>query len=130
MGAGTQTEANTLTASTNATGGYIISVQGPTLKVGSATITAIGASNTASSAGTEQFGLRAQVTSGTGTVNSPYAASGFAYDATTSTSDELATGAGDGSSTIFSLRYLANIDTGTEAGSYSTVLTYIVTGTF
>lgn len=130
LGSGSEIGAHTLTASTNASGGYSILMQGATLTFGAATISAIGSTNTSSSPGTEQFGIRAGVTSGTGTVSSPYAASGFAYDASAGSSDELASGAGDGSSTIFSLRFLANISTGTEAGGYSTVLTYTVTGTF
>ncbi len=129
-GSSSETEAHTLTASTNATSGYIITVQGATLKQGTATIDAIGATNTASSTGTEQFGLRASVTSGTGTVSSPYAASGFAYAATSSTPSTVATGSGSGSSTVFSVRYLSNISTTTEAGAYSTTLNFVATGQF
>ena len=130
VGSATETEAYTLTASTNATSGYTLSFFGDTLSNGLATLTAIGGANAASSPGTEQFGLRATVSSGTGTVSNPYAASGFAYAAGASTSDELATGLGDAISSIYSLRYIANISTGTESGSYSTTLNFVVTGNF
>jgi len=132
-GNASETEAHTLTAATNATSGYIISVKGATLThtvSSSYTITAIGSSNTASSAGTEQFGLRLGVTSGTGTATAPYAAAGFAYAADASTAKQVASGAGDGTSTIFSARYLANITTTSEAGPYTATLTYVVTATY
>ncbi len=129
-GSATEVEANTLSASTNASGGYIITVQGATLTSGGNTITAIGSTNTASAPGTEQFGLRATVTSGTGTVTAPYAAAGFAYAATASAVSQIASGAGDGASTIYSARYIANIAGSTEAGSYAATLTYTATATF
>lgn len=124
--------AHTLSASTNATGGYIITVRGATLthtSNGSFTISAIGGTNTVSAPNTEQFGLRA-TTAGPGTVTAPYAATGFAYAATVSTASQVASGAGDGASTIYSARYIANISAPTEAGSYSTTLTYVATATF
>jgi hypothetical protein len=131
-GSASETEAHTLTASTNAPGGYIINVQGDTLTAtsGGYTISAIGASNTAPSVGNEQFGIRSAINSGNGTVTAPYAASGFAYDATGSVSDQLASGIGDSTSTIYSLRYLGNITTATEARPYQATLTYTISGTF
>lgn len=132
-GSGTEVEAHTLSASTNATGGYIITVRGATLTHASNsafTISAIGGTNTTSAPGTEQFGLRAGVTSGTGTVTAPYAAAGFAYAATASTASQVSSGVGDGVSTIYSARYISNISAPTEAGSYSATLTYVATATF
>ena len=129
-GSTSETEAHTLTVSTNATNGYTVTVQGATLTSGANTVNAIGNTNTASSAGTEQFGLRASVTSGTGSVSAPYAASGFAYSASSSTAKTVATGSGDSSSTIYSMSYLANIAANTEAGSYATALTYIAVANF
>ncbi len=132
-GSGTEVEAHTLSASTNATGGYTMTVRGATLthtSNSSFTVNAIGGTNTVSAPGTEQFGLRAAVTSGTGTVTAPYAAAGFAYAGTASTASQIASGAGDGASTIYSARYIANISAPTEAGSYSATLTYVATATF
>jgi hypothetical protein len=128
-GNGTEIEAHTISASTNASSGYSITVNGATLTSGTKTIAAIGATNTASSTGTPQFGLRANITSGTGAVSAPYAASGFALD-TASFPDEVATGAGDSTTTVYSVRYVGNISPTTAAGTYTSNLTYVVTGTF
>jgi len=128
-GSAIEVETHTLSASTNATSGYIITVDGTTLTYSSYTITAIGGTNTASSPGTEQFGLRMTVTAGTGTVTVPYAAAGFALD-TAAFPDQVSSGGGDGVTTTYSVRYLANITLLTEAGNYSATLTYVATGTF
>ncbi len=127
-GSGTEVTAHTISASTNATSGYVITVDGTTLKDGANTIDAIGGTNTAPSIGTKQFGLR-MVATGTGTVTAPYAASGFALD-TAAFPDQVASGAGDGTSTSYSVRYLGNITTLTPAGSYQAKLNYVMTGTF
>jgi hypothetical protein len=125
----TETEAFNMTAATNAPTGYTVSVQGATLTSGGNTITAL-ASNTASSPGTEQFGLRANATGGSGTVSAPYAAAGYAYTGTTSTPATVATATAPSDTTTFSVRYLANISPVTEAGSYTTSHTYVATGNF
>lgn len=129
-GSATEVEAHTLSVSTNASGGYIITVKGATLTSGGNTVTAIGSTNTASAPGTEQFGLRATVTVGTGTITAPYAAAGFAYAAGASTASQIASGAGDSVSSTYSARYIANIAGSTEAGSYAATLTYTATATF
>jgi hypothetical protein len=127
-GSATEVEAHNLSASTNAVNGYIITVDGNTLTSGGNTINAIGCTNTASSPGTEQFGLRMTAT-GTGVVQAPYAATGFAF-CTTSFPDDVASGVGDGTTTTYSVRYIANIATLTEAGNYTATLTYVATATF
>jgi len=129
LGSASETEAHTLIAGTNAAGGYSITVDGATLTSGADTITAIGGTNTASSPGSEQFGLRMTATGGSGSVSSPYAAAGFALD-TVNFPDEVASAAGASADTTYSVRYVANIAANTEAGSYSTDLTYIATATF
>jgi hypothetical protein len=131
LGSGTETEAHQLIASTNASSGYNITVQGATLAAGANTITAIGATNTALSVGSKQFGLRMSASGGTGVVSSPYAASGFAYAADASTASTVASeSVGDGVSTTYSVRYLGNISGSTPSGSYSTTLTYVATANF
>jgi len=127
-GSDTEIEAHTLSASTNASGGYIITVDGNTLTYSSFTINAIGCTNTGSSPGSKQFGLRA-TTAGPGTVAAPYAAAGFAF-CTTSFPDDVASGAGDGTTTTYSVRYIANTASLTEAGNYNATLTYVATATF
>lgn len=128
-GSGVEAEAHTISASTSATDGYTISVNGSTLTAGARSIDAIGCSNTASSAGFEQFGMRLAVNSGNGTVTAPYAAAGFALCAA-EFPDQIASGAGDGASTVYSARYLANIANTTEPGSYTTSLTFVATASF
>ena len=130
-GSASEVEAHTLAASTNATSGYVITVKGATLASGVNTITAIGATNTASSSGTEQFGLRMTATGGSGAVTAPYAAAGFADSATAVLPSQVAAAAtGDGVTTTYSVRYLANIAANTESGNYTTALTYLITGNF
>jgi hypothetical protein len=125
-------DAHTMSASTNATGGYVISVNGDTLKhTGSPsfTISAIGGTAAASSPGTEQFGMRLLTIIGNGSATSPYNGSNWALD-TAAFPDQVASGDGSGTTTIFGARYIGNITGSTESGSYSATLTYTITGTF
>ena len=128
-GSATEVEAHTLIVGTNASNGYTMSVNGATLTSGANTITAIGTSNTASSAGTEQFGLRMTASGGSGAVTAPYAASGFAFD-TAAFPDQVASASASSANTTYSVRYLANITAQTEAGAYTATLTYIATANF
>lgn len=129
-GSGTETEAHTLSVDTNAASGYTTTVKGATLSYGIPTITAIGGTNTAPSTGSEQFGIRLTASGGAGAVTAPYAASGFAYGADGSTASQVAAATTASATTTYSVRYLANIATSTEAGSYSTTLTYVTTANF
>lgn len=127
--------AHTLAVSTNAPSGYTISVRGQTLtsqQNASNTITAMGATAASSTASSEQFGLRATVSGGTGaTVDATYsAATSYGYDATATTSAVLATGSGATNTSTYSLRYVANIAPFTEAGTYVANLVYVTTANF
>ncbi len=125
-------DAHTMSASTNASGGYVILLSGNTLtcsSCGGETIDAIGSTATTSIIGTEQFGLRLIKNSGTGTTTAPYDSANWAFDSA-AFPDLVATGAGDEVSTVFGVRYLSNISADTDAGEYSSVLTYTVTATF
>lgn len=131
-GQGTEpTNAHTLAASTNATGGYNITIVGGTLTSGGNSIDAIVGGPTALAAGTEQFGIRTTVASGSGTVASPFNGSsgnyGFSTTPTVPVNFASATGV---SSTTYNVNYAANIGGATEAGAYSTALTYVATATF
>jgi len=128
-GSDTETEAHTLVCGTNATDGYSITINGATLTSGGDTITAIGAVNSATSLGSEQFGIRIDESGGSGAVSAPYAAAGYALD-TAAFPDEVAAATGPSADTTYSVRYIANVAADTEAGSYSTNLTYIATATF
>ena len=129
-GSATETEAHTLTASTNASSGYTITLSGTTLTLGSHTINAIGGTNTASSPGTEQFGLRMTASGGNGAVSVPYAAAGFAFDTASFPDQVVSDPDGDNVATTYSARYIGNISAETEPGTYSAILTYIVTASF
>jgi hypothetical protein len=131
LGSGSETVAHTFDVTTNAPSGYLVTVSGATLTDGAKSIDAIGGSSAASSAGSEQFGIRVTASGGSGTASSPYNhASNYAYDGV-SVPDEVASAAtGDNTLTTYSVRYLGNISPTTEAGSYSSTLTYVVTGNF
>lgn len=128
-GSGTETGAHDIVVGTNAANGYTVLLSGATLTSGLNTITAIGSSNTASSPGTEQFGLRLTASGGSGSVTAPYAASGFAFD-TGAFPDQVASASGASANTTYSARYLANITSNTEAGAYTTALTYTATANY
>jgi len=122
-------DAHTISISTNASSGYTMTLNGTTLTSGGHTITAIGGTAAAPNVGLEQFGLRIIVNSGTGLASSPYASANWALD-TGAFPDHVASGAGDGVTTQFGIRYLSNISVATESGNYNAVLTYTVTATF
>jgi hypothetical protein len=125
-------DAHTISIATNASGGYAMTIGGSTLTCatcGGTTITAIGASAAASAIGTEQFGIRLGVNSGTGSAISPYNGANWALD-TGAFPDAIASGAGDEVTTVFGARYISNTAPSTEFGSYSAVITYTVTATF
>ncbi len=129
-GAGQATEvaAHTVIVGTNAGNGYTMTVNGNTLTSGANTVTAIGGSNTASSIGTEQFGLRLTSSGGTGAVTAPYAAAGFAFTAGSAT--QVASASGASANTTYSPRYISNISANTEAGVYTATLSYVATANF
>lgn len=128
-GGNSESEAHTLVVGTNASNGYTLTLNGTTLTSGGDTIDAIGDTNTASSTGTEQFGVRATASGGSGAVSSPYSAAGFAFDSV-AFPDEIAASGGASANTTYSMRYLANISASTEAGNYSATLTYLASANF
>ena len=129
-GSDTETLGHMLTAGTNASSGYAITVKGATLTSGGNSIDAMSpvASSTLDS---EQFGMRITKSGGSGTVSSPYdLATSYAYIATASATDEVAAASGSSASTVYSVYYVANIASNTEAGTYTTALTYVATANF
>ena len=115
---------------TNANSGYTVTVQGATLTDSSSnTITEIGGGAVGSSEGSEQFGLKISASGGNGAVSAPYDTANYAY-AATSTTDVTASCTGTTANTTYSITYIANIASNTEAGSYSTELTYVATANF
>ena len=131
LGSDTEVEAHTFSAITNAENGYTISAEGQTLTSGDDIIAAIGSVATTSLIGTEQFGIRLVAIGGSGTSTSPYNTSLFAYDATATTSSQVAHATvGDNATTTFSVRYLTNITTTTKQASYTANIIYVVTANF
>ena len=128
-GDSTEVQAHNVIVGTNAANGYTMTIGGSTLTSGPNTINAIGAANTASSVGVEQFGLRLTAAGGIGAVSAPYAAAGFAFD-TGAFPQAIATASGASANTTYSARYIANITANSEAGSYSGVVTYVATANF
>ena len=85
---------------------------------------------TASTIGSEQFGLRMNASGGIGTVVAPYAtAAQFAFDSL-NFPDQVASATGASANTTYSVRYIANIASNTEAGAYTSTLTYVATANF
>jgi hypothetical protein len=131
VGSSTETESYHLDVSTNAPAGYIVSLEGGSLRKGVSVIPPIGGTNTIPTPGIDAFGIRAVPSGGTGAVLSPYSGSGFAYNATDSSFSPLASeSTGDGVDTTYSVHSVATIDSLLNPGTYSTNITYIVTGNF
>ncbi|HEV7424574.1 MAG TPA: hypothetical protein VGO21_05330 [Candidatus Paceibacterota bacterium] len=123
--------AHTLAIGTNAPSGYSLTYNGPTLTgTPTGTISAVGATGVGlnGTPGTSQFGISGQLT-GTGTMSAQYdhATPKFAFVAGATTA--LSSSAGAASDSI-GMHYLVNIPTTALAGSYTTTVTYIVTGNF
>lgn len=130
-----ETIAHTLAVGTNAASGFTLSVRGQTLtsqQNPSNTIDFIGGTAASSTIGTEQFGLRATQSGGTGvTVSSPYLfPTSYAYAATATTSSIIGVGTGSTPTSTFSVRYVTNIGAVTEAGTYAANLVYVATANF
>ena len=135
LGDTAETIAHNLQVSTNAPAGYTITIRGQTLtsqQSASNTILAIGQTVASSTFGTEQFGIRATSTGGTGAVIDPTfaALTSYGYAGTATTSAIFATGSGATNPTTFGLRYIANIAALTEAGTYSANVVYVATANF
>ncbi len=130
-----ETIAHTLAVGTNAASGFTLSVRGQTLtslQNFANTIDYIGGTAASSTPGIEQFGLRTTEAGGTGvTVSSPFSsASSYGYNATASSSATVAVGTGSTPTSTFSVRYVTNINSITEAGTYTANLVYVATANF
>lgn len=145
----TTTATSQMAASTNAQGGYVITVNGPTLTSGSNPIPAIGNTAAASSIGSGQFGMNlklnttpavgAEVTPvSDGTSTRGQAKAGFAsvnsYKFQPATADTVAAsdsgGAGATNSQVYTVSYIVNVSGNQAPGTYTTTLTYVCTPTF
>lgn len=130
LGNSSATVAHQLAAGTNATSGYVMYLLGATLTSGANTITAP-AGPSATTVGSEQFGLHLDATGGSGTVDSQYGtASQYGFGSTGSTQDNIASATGPSATTTYDATYVGNITANTEAGAYTTTLTYTATATY
>ncbi len=132
-GSSAEVQAHTVIVNTTANSGYTVSVRGQTLTSAQnqTSIIAPLLSNTAPSIGQEQFGMRLQASGGIGSVTTPYAASGFAFLSTATTSSQIASAVtGDNATTTYSVRYMSNITATSKAGSYSANLVFVATPNF
>ena len=126
---------------TNGLTGYTLTVNGSTLTCstcgGSPTITALG-SLSPSTTGVEQFGmnLRDNATPNVGTdpqgsgTATPTANYNDVDDYIFNTGDTIASKGSSDQFRLYTVSYIANIDTATQSGAYTTTLTYIATATF
>jgi hypothetical protein len=132
------TGSHTVSAATNASGGFSITYNGDTLKSGANSIAAY--SSAISSPGTAGFGinLKANATpsvganpttnAGTCGIAANYnTANTYHFVANTATAITSVTTPSD---CVYTTSYVANISSTTPAGSYSTSLTYVATGNF
>lgn len=135
LGDTASTTAHVLTVSTNAPSGYVITLQGDTLRSlqnAANTVSGIGATASTSNAGTSQFGLNVIAAGGTGFVtNGTYGTTNrYGFNVSTSTADTLAFGNVPTTTTTYSISYIANIIATQAAGSYSAGITYVGTANF
>ena len=123
--------AHTLSVATNATSGYVMTYVGPTLTRGGDLISA--ATITGDEDGTpgvaEQFAISFS-TNGDATIAPTYAKASNNYNFNPSATTTFVSEAGSTATETISCYYIGNIVNSTEAGSYTTDLTYIVTSTF
>jgi hypothetical protein len=133
----TRSGTSMMQASTNAAGGYNVTINGSTLASGVNTIPALG-SPTASVIGGSQFGvnLRANTTppignnptgAGTGTLNAAYNTPDQYQFVSGST---VATASAPTNANTFTSSYIVNIGGAQAAGVYTTTMTYICTANF
>ena len=144
------TATSQMAASTNATTGYVISVNGATLTSGTNTITAMATAG-AGVVGTGQFGMNlmanttASSTPAVGTNITPtpngttykgQALAGYntadvwKFNSGDSIANSASGGAGPTNAQIFTASYLVNVPGSQAAGTYTTTLTYICTPSF
>jgi filamentous hemagglutinin len=146
----TATATSQMAASTNGTGGYSITVAGPTMTSGGNTIAAMGTATTGTR-GTSQFGLNLKAntastsTPSVGTEVAPAAngtdlkgqaitgyntADTFKFTSGDSVADSANGGTGPTNAQIYTASYIVNVAGSQTAGTYTTTLTYVCTATF
>jgi hypothetical protein len=137
-----KTGTSVMAASTNGGSGYAITINGTTLTCaacpGTPTIAAL-SSQTASSAGSAQFGLNLLANTSPATFGANPSGSGSGnytanYGTTNQyrfvTGDSVAAAAGATNANAFTSSYIVNVPGSQAAGTYAATMTYIATATF
>lgn len=133
------TGSHTISVASNATAGFVVTYNGPTLTSGANTIAAYSALSS-SSPGTAGFGINLKSNSSPSVGANPTTNAGtcgvatnynstnqFTWIASTTTDITAVTAPAD---CVYTVSYVANISSVTPAGSYSSATTYVATGTF
>lgn len=128
-GSATDVSAHNILASSNASSGYIITYRGNTLTSGSNTIDVASSVSGDGTTGVEQFGISLS-TNGSATIPVEYRQTGPTRTFVANTTTQIAETSGVTASETFDVHYLANISSLTEAGEYTTSITYIATAEF
>ncbi|MFC1662638.1 hypothetical protein ACFL04_00530 [Patescibacteria group bacterium] len=130
----TKQTAHTMSVGTNATGGVSLTYSGPSMTSGGDTINDGTMTDADGTPGTEEFGLGIDDNAATLTITAAYDENtdNYKFDSASDTTPiEIATSGGNPvTSTTMDTHYMANIAADTEAGSYSTDIIYVATGTF
>lgn len=127
-----------MSAGTNASGGYVITANGPTMEAGTHVIDAL-SSQTASAPGNSQFGINLRENSSPQVGEEPVGASTDAvvapgYDTPNMyqyhDGDMIASAPGVSLFRRFTVSYIINVPPDLRPGDYTTTVTYICTGRF
>jgi hypothetical protein len=127
-----------MSAATNASGGYVITANGPTMEAGTHVIDAL-STQTASAPGNSQFGINLRENSSPQVGEEPVGASNNAviapgYDMPNvyqyHDGDVLASADGVSLFRRFTVSYVINVPPNLLPGDYTTTITYICTGRF
>ena len=129
------TQTVTFSISTNAQGGVLVRLFGDTLKSGTNSIPAVGATAGPITAGTADFGLYLSTLGTNLSATAPYttSASTYAFDVTSSIAvygDQIASLSGPTNASISTITYGATASNTSAAGTYTTTHQLIATGTF
>ena len=131
LGSLSDTIAHSFDISTNSTAGYTLTYFGNTLTSGLNTISPATNIGTGGTSGTSQFAISGTMTSsGTGAMVSDYDHVIPQWSFVDGVTTAIASSSGPATSDTIDMHYEANISPTTPAGSYSTDITYILTGNF
>jgi len=124
------TAAHTMSAGTNAAGGLAVTYNGGLLTSAGNTIDAATSVTPPGNTSAEQFAIAVDDNGTAFSIVAGYDQATPLYSFVASTTTTLFSSSAPLTSTAVDVHYLANIAANTEAGNYTTSITYIATGTF